>query len=72
MKDLLKGALMGAAVSAIVTAAVAGVVTLGGEPERSIAQSFRSGPTQPAALSANPRCVAAGITGSCTRIGSGS
>jgi gas vesicle protein len=70
MKELLKGALIGGIVSAVVTASVAAIVPLGGEPERSIVQALQSHPVKTKA--ANPRCAPRPVKMPCLQSDSGS
>jgi hypothetical protein len=52
MNDLIKGAMMGAAIATVVTAAVSALTSLGGEPEHSIVRAVRA---EHAAADVNPR-----------------
>ena len=54
MRDLIKGAMIGAAIATVVTAGVSTVTSLGGEPEHSIVRSIRAAR---AAATANPLCA---------------
>jgi len=54
MRDLIKGAMIGAAIATVVTAGVSTLATLGGEPEHSIVRSIQA---ERAAATANPRCA---------------
>ena len=54
MKDLLKGVLIGAGVSAVVTASLFCITTLRDVPERGIVQAFRP---DAVGAAANPRCA---------------
>jgi len=69
MRDLIKGAVFGAVVSAVVTVGVSALIGLGGEPEHSIVRTMR-GDRAPAA--ANPRCALRQVKMPCFQSASGS
>lgn len=50
MKDLIKGAMIGAVIATAVTGSVSALISLGGEPEDSIVRAIR-------AAAGNPRCA---------------
>ena len=54
MKDLIKGAMIGAVIATVVTGSVSALISLGGEPEHSIVRAVRA---DRAAVTANPLCA---------------
>ncbi len=69
MRDLIKGAVIGAVVSVVVTVGVSNLISLGGEPEHSIVRAIRA---DPAPAPANPRCAPRQLKMPCFQSGSGS
>jgi len=69
MRDLIKGAVIGAVVSAIVTVSVNSLIGLGGEPEHSMVRAIRG---DHAAGAANPRCALRQVKMPCFQSASGS
>jgi hypothetical protein len=53
MKDLIKGAMIGAVIATVVTGSVSALTSLGGEPEHSIVRALRAD----RAAAENPRCA---------------
>jgi hypothetical protein len=69
MRDLIKGAALGAVTSAVVTVGVSALISLGGEPEHSMVQAIRADRTTAAA---NPRCAPRQLKMPCLQSDSGS
>jgi hypothetical protein len=69
MKDLIKGAVFGAVVTAVVTVGVRALIGLGGEPEHSMVRAMHA---DRAAAAANPRCAPRQVKMPCFRSNSGS
>jgi hypothetical protein len=69
MRDLIKGAAIGAVISAVVPVGVSALISLGGEPEHSMVQAIRADRTSTAA---NPRCAPRPVKMPCLQSSSGS
>jgi hypothetical protein len=65
MRDLIKGVVMGAVISAVVTVSVRSLISLGGEPEHSLVRMIQSG-------AADPRCAPVQLKMPCFHSDSGS
>jgi hypothetical protein len=69
MRDLIKGAALGAVISAVVTVGVSALISLGGEPEHSMVRAIRA---DRATAAANPRCAPRHVKMPCLQSDSGS
>jgi hypothetical protein len=69
MRDLIKGVVIGAVISAVVTVSVSSLITLGGEPEHSLVPAIQS---DRAAGTTNPRCAPVQLKMPCFQSDSGS
>ena len=69
MKDLIKGAVFGAVVTAVATVGVRAVIGFGGEPQHSVVRAMQA---DRAAAAANPRCAPRPVKMPCFQSGSGS
>jgi hypothetical protein len=66
MRDLIKGVVIGAVMSAVVTVSVSSLITLGGEPEHSLARAIQSD------RAPDPRCAPVQLKMPCFHSDSGS
>jgi hypothetical protein len=69
MRDLIKGVVIGAVISAVVTVGVINLIGLGGEPEHSLVRAIQS---DRAAGATNPRCAPVQLKMPCFQSDSGS